>query len=792
MSLRGVILGLGLGLVISATNHFVDQVALKPSLIGSHLPIGVFGSLTIAIILLSVISRGRFAWGLIRPRDLALGVAIALVACTFPGMGLMRRFTAIVAWPAYMQATRSDWQSTGLLSYVPGGSGAIASGQVLDWPELVRRLNGGRVDRDSADVAGRLWDHLDEPSQRILLRFVDQANDLSATEQATILRGINSALANPRLFAVKRAESRGPPAETEAAVQRLNRQRLVDAWPELIGPIPRGSGVLLDHADRDSPALAPLIMGQANMRLKDLPWGRWWPTLRLWMTVVLGTSLAALCLATIVHRQWYDHELLAYPIVRFARELTRADESGSRPAILSQRLFWAGLIGVVLLHLINGLHAWFPPLPQIPMRLSLEPLRPLFAYSSNVPGSWGIFSPRIIITVIAFTFFLPRQIGFTLGMSLPIWLFIGGLMVRAGSPVSYVSDRVAPIPMAVFGAYAAAVMTIVYLGRRYYLSVAAGALGLGRGDQVERHARWAARLLVLCVAVVTGALVAWGGLSWPIAMVLVVMILGVLLVAARMNAEAGVFMLGMGSDPLTVFRAVLGEAALGPTAAIVTNMTARLTLRRHAIQPFLINALPIGEKTGKARPGRLSGALAVMLVLGLIVAVGSTLWMQNRYSLQEKGGPGPAHWAGIIQRTVPIISQLQANGTLVDSVSARGLDRLKLIEHNLPMLGWAGIGFGAFVLLAFARLRWHFWPLHPVILLYFSQYICHVVSFSFLLGWVITAGVITIGGQRAHERLRPMMVGLIAGEMIAALGWVMVGVIYYIATGQPPALYSVW
>ena len=55
-----------------------------------------------------------------------------------------------------------------------------------------------------------------------------------------------------------------------------------------------------------------------------------------------------------------------------------------------------------------------------------------------------------------------------------------------------------------------------------------------------------------------------------------------------------------------------------------------------------------------------------------------------------------------------------------------------------------------------------------------------------------------VGGERLEGTIRisgaknaalPLMIGVIAGELFAALGWIVVGLLYYLVTGQTPADY---
>ena len=51
--------------------------------------------------------------------------------------------------------------------------------------------------------------------------------------------------------------------------------------------------------------------------------------------------------------------------------------------------------------------------------------------------------------------------------------------------------------------------------------------------------------------------------------------------------------------------------------------------------------------------------------------------------------------------------------------------------------------------------------------------------------------VMRFGGSKCYQFLKPMFIGLIAGDLIAGLMVIVVGGIYYAVTGEPPKSYYV-
>ena len=63
------------------------------------------------------------------------------------------------------------------------------------------------------------------------------------------------------------------------------------------------------------------------------------------------------------------------------------------------------------------------------------------------------------------------------------------------------------------------------------------------------------------------------------------------------------------------------------------------------------------------------------------------------------------------------------------------------------------------------------------------------VGASFLIGWAIKAVVTNLGGKESFQATRRVMFGFIAGDLVAALVFMLIGMIYYNVTGKAPVSY---
>ena len=89
----------------------------------------------------------------------------------------------------------------------------------------------------------------------------------------------------------------------------------------------------------------------------------WWEPV-LWWTIFLSVLIwVMICLDLLLRKQWIERERLTYPIVRLPIEMTYSDGR-----LFKNKMLWAGFAIAASIELINGIHAFFPTFPEIPVR----------------------------------------------------------------------------------------------------------------------------------------------------------------------------------------------------------------------------------------------------------------------------------------------------------------------------------------------------------------------------------------------------------------------------------------
>jgi hypothetical protein len=555
-------------------------------------------------------------------------------------------------------------------------------------------------------------------------------------------------------------------------------------------------GMLVEPAGREDTVLDGFVqgLGEANAHIAPsrVPWRAWLPALRLWVPVILCLWLALLGLSLAVHRQWADHERLPYPIAAFANAVLPGPH-GEAAQVLRSGLFWSGVAAMVLLHLNNYLAVWFPD-SVIPIRTefdfrSLAPiLRPL-----QMGGAWFFFEPRLFFTPFAFAYFLASDVSFSLGFGPILYALANGKLRDVGITLQYGSFYT-PKPQVMLGcgSYLGMFAALAYTGRRYLLSVGRRALGLRTADRVPVDAVAGARLFLVALTLFCAQLIALR-LDWQIALLYALGLVVVFTVMSRVVAETGLFFLQSYWFPGVVLTGLLGAAALGPTAIATTLLLTTVLAMdtREALMPYMANSFRLMDLQQVPR-GRASTWCSVALVLGLAVAIPWVLYLQY-----DRGVDLVDTWGNIIvpqltfDQTLSDVRMLGAQGALAEAGRLHGWERLHAAVVDPGLAISLLVGLGLVLLCSFLRLRFPWWPIHPVMFIVWHTYPGMIFSASFVLGWLAKVAVTHYGGAALHARLKPLLFGVVAGELLAGLVPVATGLIYYLASGVAPPRFAI-
>lgn len=542
-----------------------------------------------------------------------------------------------------------------------------------------------------------------------------------------------------------------------------------------------------------------LSEGDRSIAISAVPWSAWVRPMVFWIPLILSLWIALMGLALVVHRQWMDHEHLPYPLVTFTMSLL-PEEDGSRSPIFKNRLFWIGFLAIFLIHSYNYANVWFDEylVGAIPLGVNFSSLASLFPNFTAGGGEGFLGDPqyyKIYFTVVAIAYFLPKDVSLSLGVGPFFFFWVTGILATYGIgatgwqgswPLGI--SRESTLTM---GAFLAMLVVMLYTGRHYYAGVFLRALGLRRDKDSGSEAVWGARVFLVAIAcfIVYCRLVV--GLDWLLATGYALGCVGIYLVMGRLIAETGLFFVATVGAPVTVLWTVIGARAIGPQGLLLMFLLSIVLFydTREALMPFVVNALKLADDC-RIKPARAVAGGVLALLVGLGVGIPVTLYFQYNHGVDLTAWHSDQPKIPF-NDTIGVIQRLEAQGQLEEAGTASGLGMLRQMSLHKQGIGmFTGAALAVFIFSAL-RLRFANWPLHPVLFLMWTTYPGRCFAMSFLLGWVIKAFIAKYGGATIYQRFKPIMFGVIAGEMLGGLLPMIVSAVYYLSTGKVPLRFGV-
>ncbi len=552
----------------------------------------------------------------------------------------------------------------------------------------------------------------------------------------------------------------------------------------------------LAHPERDpEEALNGFKTGPARpgqrIGMTELPWYAWWRTLGFWLPLLLSISVAMIGLALVIHRQWAHHEHLRYPIVTFAQSLLPPPGRVISP-VLRNRAFWLAAGCVIAFNMCNYVGVWYEGWPfNIPRHIWLRDAAASFPTFVK-GGGFYLLAVRFWFLAIGVGFLLATDVAMSLGIAPFLYTYIVGFFALRGLNLHEGGEELG-LSIENFlhiGAYLAMFLALVYMGRRYYANTLRRALFLPSRDKVAPHAVWGARAFMVGIVlfVVQLTLV---GLDWQLAVLYTMGAVVAFVGFSRLVAETGMFYLHLFCFPCVAIWGFMGAPALGPKTLLILFMVSSILLvdPRETLMPFIVNGLQLADKN-KVNVGKAAMWALVAVVVGVAVALPMTLYWQYNLGVDKASDWGSR--VGVpryaLNQAAAVSQELKTNEQLDHANSLTGWERFswKNLSANRSCVAAFWIAFVAVGLVTTARLRYSWWPLHPVILMVPTTWQSKALGASFLLGGLMKIAVNKFGGGKAYQRCKSLAFGLIAGDLISAFLIMIIGTIYFYVTNEAP------
>lgn len=503
-------------------------------------------------------------------------------------------------------------------------------------------------------------------------------------------------------------------------------------------PVPKALFLEVDQGglpDRNAESYRTVIDGFHLGGSEEVPWSAWIPKVLAWSPLLLCLLALGLGLAALVRRQWIHHERLPYPLAHALGDLI-----GERP-LWRDLWFRIGVGSAVLILGSQILMAWgFLPVafPTSLVTAGLfDPVTIKQSMSTNLLLSWQAY-----LGVVAIAFLLPADLSFSMWFFVILGNALFILTTNLGMPISHRQAAEAGI-----GGFLVQAVVILWIGRAHYLQAFRAAFRRTGDDPLVREAAWAARLL-LVGGVGLVAVLCMLGAHLHHAVIVALVSVAFLLVIGRLVAEGGIPLVNIPQLPNEVIFGLTGLSA--PAAALFPlALVWMITDGREHLVPYAVTADRIAEAGRVGAGPRWSGVLAVTVIIGATLSGISMLILAYL-------GDGMNNLDGWWK--TPLGTGLKPLAQVAEGVPPEG-----------GSMGAYAVGGAVTGGLAVARLHWAWWPFHPLGFIVAMTYANQVMWFSFLLGWLGKALVMRWGGQALYRTLRPLALGLIAGEALIAL-----------------------
>ena len=499
-----------------------------------------------------------------------------------------------------------------------------------------------------------------------------------------------------------------------------------------------------------------------------VPWSQWLVPLAAWCSFLLALVVASSCLTLIIQRQWISHERLSFPLAQIPLELiAEASPRGSAPAVgrlTAVRVFWLGFIISFGVKFWNRLSSLVPSLPGVP-------LGPVALMAQQTTGPMAAFGEMDLVLwpwLIAVAYLIPKELSFSCWVFWFLRIALAFLAIAAGapprSPEGWLGDTAFPaFAFQGFGAILALTVWAGWRARRHLqralLIAFSRRSGVDDSDEPLPY-RWSLIIYALSYGWMVYFCYLIGARIW-VGMGLIALILMFYLMWTWLRAETG---LGLLLFPLFIddMLDATGNGIFRPQE-IIAIMSVRWTYFPGAgstaqlVSGNVLEGMKIADSARlRTRPliYGMAGGLLVSLLLGVYVTL-TGIYHYGFYNLRAAESSwlsSQVNWgAGHIFAAISNPSQLDPRGL-------------------------AGIAAGAIVALSLGvlRLRFWWWPLHPVGFLAAHSWGMQWFYMPFFVGWLAKALVTRYGGLRLYRQTVPLAVGLVSGDLINGVIWALV------------------
>lgn len=515
-------------------------------------------------------------------------------------------------------------------------------------------------------------------------------------------------------------------------------------------------------------------------RVAMVPWSQWATPLTTWGVFIFALLGMGLFSTFLWYRQWTHVERLPFPLASVYLSLVDTPKPGNWLGDeLRQPRLWLAAAAVFFVHFFNGITIYvYGPVDPLNIPLNFNVSR-IFSDTPLRFMDWTVFQQRVFFTIIGLMFFVRSNIAFSLWF---FYLLANLARVFQGERSAEISGGM--IADQILGAATVLSFWVLFVSRNHLLNVARSVWrGVRNAD--ERFERICGLALALCML----TMVVWlklAGASVVGAVFITCALTLVYIVLARVIAETGLLyvLLPVETHRVPLLAMPSDAAATGgirttlPSyffSSLFDGMFTHDT--RQAMPGFATTSSKLANVADPDTPDqsavfrrRLSwlGLLVTTVVIAYVLSTASTLYVRYNY-----------------HTTMDSMSRIVDTGNnwgSYDMPRAFGLTWLNdyAPPRNGPIeshsrLGHFAAGGTITAVLGYMRFRFAAWPLDPVGYLLCWTWGIGQIWFSIFIGWLVKQLTLWLGGGTAIKSMRGVFIGLIIGETLGVLLWLIVG-----------------
>jgi len=494
-----------------------------------------------------------------------------------------------------------------------------------------------------------------------------------------------------------------------------------------------------------------------------VPWALWWEPLAAWTAFMVALFACVFCIFALLQRQWIEHERLSFPLAQIPLTLVGSAGPGQprAPARLpTSWVFWGGVAVSFGLTFLHELSQRWPAVPAIPM----GPLPLMRAQRVGPLAGMGEVTLFLWPWVIGIAYLIPKELSFSAWFFWWVLVAVNIFAVMGGAePIGPADIWNSTFPAPRYQGGGAMVMIglwAIWIARRHLARVLRSALS-GRAGHDDPNEAIPHRLALAGIVLAFAGMVYFccaAGCRLAVALVLMLGLVGWYVVWARLRAETG---LGFSTFPLGLFAAMrvpLGNVAFR-TPEFVTANSLRWAYAKGGGMIYevctgnALEAMKIADSAGINKRRLMVGVLVGFL---LTLAAALFVFLTGIYHYG---------WFELQRLNTGYMQEIIADG---NRIVAYVMD-----PSDTDVNGAIAMGTGAAItlVLGLMRLRFWWWPFHPIGYMAAMSWDLYWYWLPFLIGWACKTLVLRYGGLRLYRSTIPLAIGFIVGEFLSRGTW---------------------